>query len=160
VVGTLIGPERKELPTLLRSYLDLHPHPIAVHFPIALTLAAAGFLILYLLTKIAGLVDSAYYTLLTGVIVSPMAIIAGAISWWYNYRRKLTMIFKGKASLAIVLFVVEVVVVILWSMNRDALLDRKAIGWVYFALVIVMSGLVISLGKLGGDLVFPSKKRP
>ena len=160
VVGTLIGPERKELPTLLRSYLDLHPHPIAVHFPIALTLAAAGFLILYLLTKIAGLVDSAYYTLLTGVIVSPMAIIAGAISWWYNYRRKLTMIFKGKASLAIVLFVVEVVVVILWSMNRDALLDHKAIGWVYFALVIVMSGLVISLGKLGGDLVFPSKKRP
>jgi len=158
-VGTLIGAESKEMHPLLSFYLDLHPHPIAIHFPIALTLAAAGFLVMYLLTEIEGLVDSAYYALLTGVIMSPIAILTGASSWWYNYRRKLTWIFKGKASLAITLFVLEVVTIILWAMNRDALFDREAIGWLYFALVIVMSGLVVSLGKLGGELVFPSKKK-
>jgi predicted heme/steroid binding protein/uncharacterized membrane protein len=158
-VGTLIEAESKEMHPLLSFYLDLHPHPIAVHFPIALTLVATGFLVLYLLTGIEGLVDSAYYTLLTGVIISPITILTGASSWWYNYRHKLTWIFKWKASLAITLFVLEIVTIILWAMNRNALFDREAIGWLYFALVIVMAGLVVALGKLGGELVFPSKKR-
>lgn len=44
-------------------------------------------------------------------------------------------------------------------MNRTALVYREGIGWLYFALVLVMSVLVIFLGKLGGELVFPSKKK-
>jgi len=38
------------------------------------------------------------------------------------------------------------------------LLDRECIGWLYFALAIVMSGLVLLLGRLGGQIVFPPKK--
>jgi predicted heme/steroid binding protein/uncharacterized membrane protein len=156
-VGIVISTEREEMHPWLSFYLDLHAHPISVHFPTALTITTAGFIILYLLTGIRGLVDSAYYTLSASVIIAPIAILTGTISWWYNYRHKMTLIFKGKSILAITLFIVEIATIALWSINRDALYDREAIGWLYFAFVMVMCVLVVSLGKLGGELVFPSK---
>jgi predicted heme/steroid binding protein/uncharacterized membrane protein len=158
-VGKLLHSEPEAKNRLLNLYFDLHPHPIAVHFPIALTLVSAGFLILYFITGIEGLVDSAFYTLLTGTVMSPIAIMTGASSWWYEYQRKLTWIFKGKAALSIFLFCLELVAVILWAMNREAVINHEPIGWLYLALLMVMVILVLSLGKLGGELVFPSRKK-
>lgn len=159
-IGTLVAAKSDGVHPLLRFYLDLHVHPIAVHFPIALTLASAGFLVLYLPTDIESLVDGAYYTLLAAAIMSPIAILAGVSSWWYNYQHKLTSIYKGKASLSIMLFVLQFVTLIVWATNRNALSDRKPIGWLYLALVIIMSGFVFGLGKLGGEIVFPPRRKP
>jgi predicted heme/steroid binding protein/uncharacterized membrane protein len=159
-IGKLVAGERKKVPALLSLYLDLHPHPVSVHFPIALTLASAAFLVLYLVTGIESLVDGAYYALLAGAIISPIAILTGAVSWWYNHGHRLTSTFKGKASLSVALFVTGAITIVLWASNRDALLERETIGWIYLALAIVMSSLVLSLGKLGGTLVFPPRKRP
>jgi predicted heme/steroid binding protein/uncharacterized membrane protein len=159
VVGQFGRGERIVLHPILKFYLNLHPHPIAIHFPIALILVAAAFLILYFLTGVKGLVDSAYYSFLAGVIMSPIAIVTGIISWWFNYGRKRSKIFIGKASLSAVLLVLGVVSATLWTMNRNALVDGEGVGWIYFSLVLLMSSLVIALGKLGGDLVFPSKQK-
>ena len=159
-VGKLVAAEQKEVPALLGLYLDLHPHPISVHFPIALTLASAAFLVLHLVTGIDSLVDGAYYALLAGAIISPITILTGTVSWWLNHGHKLTSTFKWKASLSVALSVTGVTTIVLWALNRDALLERETVGWIYLALVLVMSGLVLSLGKLGGTLVFPRRKKP
>jgi predicted heme/steroid binding protein/uncharacterized membrane protein len=158
-VGKLVVAEQKEAPRLLSLYLDLHPHPISVHFPIALTLASASFLLIYLVTGIESLVDGAYYALLGGAVIAPITVLTGTVSWWYNHGHRLTSTFKGKGSLSVALMVTGVVTVVLWALNRDALLEREPVGWVYFALVLIMSGLVLSLGKLGGELVFPSRRK-
>jgi len=158
-VGTLVVAEQKEAPALLSLYLDLHPHPVSVHFPIALTLASAAFLILHLVTGIDSLVDAAYYALLGGAVVAPFTMLTGVVSWWFNYGHKLKSPFQGKAGLSLALAVVAVATVVLWALNRDALLERESLGWVYFALVMVMCGLVLSLGKLGGAMVFPPRKK-
>jgi predicted heme/steroid binding protein/uncharacterized membrane protein len=159
VVGRLVIAEQKRPNALLEAYLDLHPHPVSVHFPIALTLASAAFLILHLLTGIQSLVDAAYYALLSGVIIAPVTMLTGAISWWFNYGHKLKWPFQGKAGLSMALAVVAVATVVLWALNRDALLEREVVGWVYLALVMIMCGLVLLLGKLGGALVFPPRKK-
>jgi predicted heme/steroid binding protein/uncharacterized membrane protein len=159
-VGKLVAVERKEVPALLSLYLDLHPHPVSVHFPIALTLASAAFLVLHLVTGIDSLVDGAYYALLAGAIISPITILTGTVSWWLNHGHKLTSTFKGKASLSVALLATGVTTIVLWALNRDALLERETVGWIYLALVMIMSGLVLSLGKLGGTLVFPPRKKP
>ena len=159
VVGRLVTAEQANRQPLLDAYLDLHPHPVSVHFPIALTLASAAFLILHLVTGIDSLVDAAYYALLAGAVISPVAMLTGAVSWWFNYGHKLKSPFQGKAGLSLALAVVAVATVVLWALKRDALLEREALGWVYFALVMVMCGLVLSLGKLGGAMVFPPRKK-
>ncbi len=158
IVGTLVAAEQRMSNPLVEAYLDLHPHPVSVHFPIALTLASAAFLVLHLVTGIESLVDAAYYALLAGAVITPITILTGAVSWWLNHGHKLTSTFKGKAGLSVALVVTGVTTIVLWSLNRNALLERETIGWIYFALVIFMSGLVLSLGKLGGTLVFPPRK--
>ena len=130
-------------------YLDLHPHPVSVHFPIALTLASAAFLILHLVTGIESLVDGAYYALLGGAVVSPVTMLTGAVSWWFNYGHKLKSTFKGKAGLSVALFVTGVVTVVLWALNRDALLERETVGWIYFALVTGHVGPGAVAGEAG-----------
>ena len=158
LVGKLVESKKKDRPALLSSYFDLHPHPVSIHFPIALTLTSAGLLMAYLATGIEDLVDSAFYALLAGVVVSPVAVLTGAISWWYNHGHKLTAVFRGKAGLSAALLPVQLTATILWALNRQALSEGEAIGWAYLALVVIMAGLVLSLGKLGGTLVFPSSK--
>lgn len=159
MVGRLVKTPIKELNPLLDLYLKLHPHPIVVPFPIALILVTAGFLVSYLVSDIEALVNSAFYVFITAVVISPITILTGISSWWFNYQHKLTRIFIGKASLSVVLFVIAVATAILWGINRNALIAGEAIGWVYFALVLFMSVLVVSLGKLGGELIFPSRGR-
>jgi predicted heme/steroid binding protein/uncharacterized membrane protein len=160
VVGTLVAAEQQRSNPLIDAYLDLHPHPVSVHFPIALTLASAAFLILYFVTGIDSLVDAAYYALLGGAVIAPFTMLTGAVSWWYNHGHRLTTTFKGKAGLSVALLAVAVATAVMWALNRDALLEREAVGWVYFVLVIVMSVLALLLGKLGGTLVFPPRKTP
>jgi predicted heme/steroid binding protein/uncharacterized membrane protein len=160
VVGRLVTAEQTRLHPLLEAYLDLHPHPVSVHFPIALTLTSAAFLTLHLVTGIESLVDAAYYALLGGTVIAPFTMLTGVVSWWFNYGHKLKSPFQGKAGLSMALAAAAVATVVLWALNRDALLEREAVGWVYFVLVIVMSVLVLSLGKLGGALVFPPRKKP
>ena len=160
IVGTLVAAEQRRSNQLVEAYLDLHPHPVFVHFPIALTLASAAFLVLHLVTSIDSLVDAAYYALLAGAVISPVAMLTGAVSWWFNYGHKLKSPFQGKAGLSMALAAAAVATVVLWALNRDARLEREAVGWVYFVLVIVMSVLVLSLGKLGGALVFPPRNKP
>lgn len=159
MVGTLLGAEQKKSNQFVEIYFDLHPHPVSVHFPIALTLASAVFLILHLATGIVSLVDAAYYALLGGAVIAPVTMLTGAMSWWFNQGHKLTKTFKGKAGLSIALACTAAATVVLWALNRDAFLEREAVGWVYFILVLVMSMLVLSLGKLGGTLVFPPRKK-
>lgn len=160
VVGRLAGAQPRELPRLVQAYLDLHPHPVSVHFPIALTLASAIFLVVCLAGGTEDLADAAYYTLLGAAAMAPLAALTGASSWWFNYGRRLTGTFAGKAGISAGLLAAGTATAVVWSLNREVVADREAVGWVCLALVLVMSGMVLSLGKLGGALVFPPRGKP
>ncbi len=159
MVGDLAAPREepaeKELPALLGWFLDQHPHPIAVHFPVALTAAATVFLVLYLLTGTESLELSGYYVLWMAVIMAPVAILTGSLSWWFNYRRASTPLFKGKIGLSIVLLALGAITLALRTTNPAALVNREGPGWLYALLVVVMVAVVTALGWLGARLTFP-----
>ncbi len=158
-VGRLAQAEGGRLHPLLAYYLDLHPHPISVHFPIALSLASAAFLLIYMLADLSTLLNAAYYALLAAIAMAPFAALTGAASWWLNYERKLNRLFITKAVLSAVLLAVGLTAAVLWATNRDALAAGETVGWVYFGLVMSIPLLALWLGKLGGQLVFPRKHR-
>jgi predicted heme/steroid binding protein/uncharacterized membrane protein len=163
-VGTLAvaEPEPEAPPSPLQALLDwyfeLHPHPVAVHFPVALSVVCAVFLVLHLLTGSDAFELSAYYVLWAAVIMTPLAMLSGALSWWFNYGH----IFDGRFTIkilgSIVLFIVALIALILRATNPTALLVGEAIGWVYTALVLAAVPLVATLGWIGARIVFPSRK--
>ncbi len=160
VVGALAAVEEetaeKELPALLDWFLDQHPHPVAVHFPVALTVAAAVFLALYLLTGNESFELSGYYVLWMAVIMAPLAILTGATSWWFNYRRAPTPLFKGKIGLSIVLLALAVIALALRTANPASVVNREGAGWLYALVVVAMVAVVSGLGWLGAKITFPS----
>jgi len=146
-------------PALVIRLLNLHPHPVTVHFPIALLIVAAAFAVLYLLLDVAALESAAYYTLLAGVIMALPASLFGVISWRYDYAGRGVSPFKAKLELAALLLPITIASVTLWSLYPAALTNREPVGWVYFALLLAACPLVLLLGMLGGEIVFPKKRK-
>lgn len=146
-------------PALVSRLLDLHPHPVTVHFPIALILVAAAFAVFYLLLEVPALYGAAYYTLLAGVIMALPTILFGVISWYYNYAGRMARPFSLKLGLAALLLPLSIASISLWALYPEALANREPVGWVYFALLLAACPLVLLLGMLGGEIIFPKKRK-
>jgi uncharacterized membrane protein len=147
-----------KLTALLDLYFGLHPHPVAVHFPVALGVVAAVFLLLYLATGATALETSAYYVLWAALVMTPLAILSGAVSWWFNYGRAMDLRFSAKISLSIILLLLVGFAVVLRMNNPSALLGRDPLGRVYLMAVLVLVPLVAGLGLIGSRLAFPARK--
>jgi predicted heme/steroid binding protein len=90
---SFLGGLLKRFPTARR-----HPHPVMVHFPIALLTASSLFAVLHVLFKKPTFESTSFYLLLLGSIASPFAIITGLLTWWVNYGLKLSRLSEGKLS--------------------------------------------------------------
>lgn len=141
---------------LAAAILAHHPHPVSVHFPIALGVVAAAFLVASLLLEKRVFESAALLNLAAAVLCAPPAIGAGLLSWRFNYGGIWTPIFLRKAVLSCVLLCLSV----------SALAVRLGVigphgattgpwWWVYVGLVLVHVPVVLGLGYLGGKITFP-----
>jgi predicted heme/steroid binding protein/uncharacterized membrane protein len=155
-LAALAAPDEpvQEIPALLSWFLARHPHPISVHFPIAYIVAAAALLILNLLTNSPSFETAGYYLLWGSVIMAPVAMALGAVSWNYNYGRMLKGAFTGKIILSILFLIVGVIALTLRVSDPGIFLARDPAGWVYFGLVIVMVLLASVVGWLGDVVMY------
>lgn len=154
--------ELKHLPPFLQDLLQKipmarrHPHPVVVHFPIAFSIAASLFLLLHLLFGKPSFEITSYYLLLLGSIASPFAIATGLLTWWINYRLKLTHFIKRKIALSILLLILEIVLIFWRNSMTGGLTDR--IHPVYFIMMMILTPVVFLLGYYGGQMTFPPEK--
>jgi predicted heme/steroid binding protein/uncharacterized membrane protein len=154
---TDVRPPDKHL-SLLDFYFEQHPHPVAVHFPVALSVMVAVVVALYLFTNTRVLETTAYYVLWGAVIMGPVSIMTGAFSWWHNYGHKLTDNFKDKISFSAIYIVLGAVALALRTANPNVLVERESLGWVYVMLVMAQIPVVSILGWVGTKILFPPKK--
>ncbi len=160
-IGTVKkGPpeELKHLPPFLQDFLQRfpmtrrHPHPMIVHFPIALLMASSLFVLLYLIFGGRSFETTSFYLLILGAISSPFAMATGLLTWWINYRLKFNYFVTRKIQLSIILLVFEIVL-IFWGISQ-AIPSRP----IYFILMILLTPIVALLGYYGGQLTFPTEK--
>ncbi len=143
---------------LLDYYFELHPHPVAVHFPIALGVVSAVFVVLYLLTGVEAFEVSGYYVLWAAFVMTPLAMLSGALSWWFNYGQIMNERFGIKFTVSIILLITEAFA--LSKRDPAALMNREPLGWVYVLSVVAIIPLVAILGWNGARIAFsPRKKR-
>jgi len=150
--------ELKHLPSMLQDFLQKfpmarrHPHPMIVHFPLAFLMASSLFVLLHLLFKNPSFETTSFYLLILGVIASPFAMATGVLTWWINYRLKLTLFVKRKIQFSILLLILEVVL-ISWRSFQSQIFNP-----LYFILVILLTPIVSILGYYGGQMTFPVEK--
>ncbi len=150
--------ELKHLPPLLQNLLQKfpmarrHPHPMVVHFPIGLLMASSLFVLLYLIFKNPSFEITSYYLLILGAIASPFAMGTGLLTWWINYRLKLTLFVKRKIQFSIILLIFEIVL-ISWRSFQSQISDP-----IYFIMGVLLTPIVSILGYYGGQMTFPVEK--
>jgi predicted heme/steroid binding protein/uncharacterized membrane protein len=144
----------KTPPKWAERILDEHPHPISVHFPIALCIAAALFSALTLIIDEPALHEAAFYNLMLAILTTPVALFTGVLSWYYNYSGIWTHIYRMKTYLSIML-VMEFIIVLVVRYALDG--GGGEVGfWVNMITVIAMAPTVMALGYYGGKITFPS----
>ena len=150
--------ELKHLPRTLQNILQRypmarrHPHPMIVHFPIAFLMAASLFIILHFLFRNPFFEITSFYLLIVGAISSPFAMATGLLTWWINYRLKLTHFVKRKIQISILLLVFEIILIVWRSTNPNIS------NPIYFIMVLLLTPIVSLLGYYGGQMTFPTEK--
>lgn len=160
-VGVLkkgVPEELKHLPLVLQNFLQKfpmarrHPHPMIVHFPIALLMASSLFVLLYLIFKNPSFEITSFYLFILGAIASPFAMATGLLTWWVNYRLKLTLFVKRKIQFSILLLIFEIIL-ILWRSSQSQISNP-----LYFIMIVILTPIVSLLGYYGGQMTFPVEK--
>jgi predicted heme/steroid binding protein/uncharacterized membrane protein len=150
--------ELKHLPPLLQTLLERfpmarrHPHPMIVHFPLAFLMGSSLFILLFLVFQKPSFEIASFYLFILGAIASPFAIATGLLTWWINYRLKLTLFVKRKIQLSILLIILGIIL-ILWRGSNPAMTNP-----LYFILMILLTPIVGLLGYYGGQMTFPAEK--
>ena len=150
--------ELKHLPLAMQNLLQKfpmarrHPHPMVVHFPLAFLMASSLFALLYLFFKNSSFETTSFYLLILGAIASPFAMATGILTWWVNYRLKLTLFVKRKIQFSIILLILEIVL-IFWRSSQPTISNPF-----YFILIVLLTPVVSLLGYYGGQMTFPAEQ--
>ena len=134
-----INPKREKL-------LDLHLHPIAVHFPIAAT--AASFLVPVIALLIPSIANVLFPAITLVAMILPLLVIIGYIGSILRYKTGKSKIPKAKIYLTIIYFIlscVQAYIAIANGVNADN-------AWIMIILGIVASIFAAKLGKMGSYL--------
>jgi predicted heme/steroid binding protein/uncharacterized membrane protein len=150
--------ELKHLPPGLQNLLQKfpmarrHPHPMVVHFPIALLMTSSLLVLLYLIFKNPSFESTSFHLLILGAIASPFAMATGLLTWWVNYRLKVTLFVKRKIQFSILLLIFEIIL-ILWRSSAAQISNP-----IYFIMVVILTPIVSILGYYGGQMTFPAEQ--
>ena len=150
--------ELKHLPPGLQNLLQKfpmarrHPHPMVVHFPIALLMASSLLVLLYLIFQNPSFESTSFHLLILGAIASPFAMATGLLTWWVNYRLKVTLFVKRKILFSILLLIFEIIL-ILWRSSASQISNP-----IYFIMVVILTPIVSILGYYGGQMTFPAEQ--
>ena len=156
--------EEQHLPSalagLLKKYpfLQRHPHPMTVHFPIVFAFSAPVFVFLYLLTGIKSFEITSFHCLAGGIMFTIIGITTGFYTWWLNYLAKPMRALKIKIPLTFVMLITEIILLI-WRINVPDVLDPvHGSGFIYLLLVFSLVPMITFIGWFGASITFPVEK--
>lgn len=158
-IGTLEqlkAKSKSKTPYIIEKLLKFHPHPMTIHFPIALTLTSGLFMLLYLITAKPTFDLFALYCITLAATAAPIAITLGFLSWRYNYGKALTPIFQRKIFFSATLLLLQIAAIYIRIFHLPTA-DASTLPYRLYAMLIFATGLnVMLLGYNGGRITFPS----
>ena len=155
----------RAMPAILSSlisrfpFLERHPHPMTVHFPIVFFLSVVFFNFLYLLTGIDSFEDTAFHCLIGGLLFMPVAMLTGLFTWWLNYLARPIRAVTLKMILSAILLIAATGA-LLWRIFEPGILETQGLARIiYLILILSFVPLVSAIGWLGATLTFPIARK-
>lgn len=139
-------------------FLNRHPHPMTVHFPIVFMMATTVFTLLYLATGVKSLETTAIHCLAAGILFTPVVMLTGLFTWWHNYLAKPIKPVVVKLWMSLTLWMIAMVL-LTWRMAMPSVLDSmRTSSLIYLALAVSLVPIVGVIGWFGAKLTFPIEK--
>jgi predicted heme/steroid binding protein/uncharacterized membrane protein len=140
-------------------FLERHPHPMTVHFPIGFMVTTPIFVLLYLITGWKPFEITSVNTLGAGLLFSLVAIPTGFLTWWINYLARPVKAVMIKIVVSIVMFAVGLIAFVWRLVDPQVLYNLHGINILYPVLIFMLAPLVGILGTYGAMLTFPIEKK-
>jgi predicted heme/steroid binding protein/uncharacterized membrane protein len=158
---TRAGAEAGHLPAPLAAllerfpFLERHPHPMTVHFPIVFLMATPVFAALALITGRESFEVTSLNTLGAGVFFTAVAMVTGVFTWWVNYMARAIKAVAIKIRVSAIMLVISATA-FAWRLSEPRLLhDLQGAHVIYAALLLSLLPLVSVVGWYGATLTFP-----
>lgn len=142
----------------VKWYRKYHPHPMLLHFPIALHLFAAGLNIVFLFYQEASFATAVFYAFFVSTIMGVLAMFSGILSWWINYQLAFTHIFVIKLSFSIITLLLGIVGIGIYLNDPDVVYLYNLPSILYHGIIFFTGITVIILAYHGGKITWPEKE--
>ncbi|MEA3433350.1 MAG: cytochrome b5 domain-containing protein, partial [Campylobacterota bacterium] len=127
----------------IKWYGKYHPHPMLVHFPIALHLFSGGLDLLFFFQPEASYATAVFYTFFTATVMGGLAMIPGILSWWLNYDLAFTDIFVIKLLLSIITLLLGIVGIIIYLNDPDVVYLMNLPSMIYHGIILLTTLTVV-----------------
>lgn len=141
-----------------RWYAAYHPHPMIIHFPIALHYFSAVADILFLGSPSAKYEAAVFLSFLIATVMGLFALITGIISWWINYDLVKSKPFMIKLYGASFTLVIGLVPIIQMVMNSNIPFEKGIDGFIYHSIIFITVISITVVAYYGGKITWGAKQ--
>ena len=135
-----------------RWYAAYHPHPMIIHFPIALHYFSAAADVLFLANPSANYEAAVFLSFLIATVMGFVALITGVFSWWINYDLVKSKPFMIKLYGASFTLVIGLVPIIQMAMNSNIPFEKGLDGFIYHSIIFVTVISITVVAYYGGKI--------
>jgi predicted heme/steroid binding protein/uncharacterized membrane protein len=139
-------------------YRKYHPHPMLVHFPIALHLFASGLNLIFLFQPKPSFATAVFYTFFVSTVMGIFTMLSGIVSWWINYQLALTPILLIKLAFSVITLFLGIIGIMIYLNDPDVVFLTTLPSIIYHGIIFLTGVTVVILAYYGGKLTWPDKE--
>lgn len=138
---------------MTRKKITIHLHHISSHLTNGLFPASSLMITLFLLTGNTLYESTAFHCVIIGLLAAPAVFGSGAMDWKKRFNGRRTRIFNHKIIFGLLLLFLGILTVLIRISFAGSWEDFGVLGWVYIALIYLLTAITAYLGHLGGKFI-------